>query len=138
GTAMALDAKWREMILPIPTCWVHDAWTALMISSVARCAPIAESLLAYRQHASQQIGSGRLTIGRQLELARQMDAAYFAREAEKFCLAAERLAAWRTKGVSDETLQRVDEKAAHAAARARMRSSSRHGHRRWKAVTVEA
>lgn len=139
GTAMAFDAKWRELILPIPTCWVHDAWTALMIAAVAPCVPIAQPLLAYRQHAAQQIGSGRLTIGRQIELARQMDVAYFARETEKFHAAVERLELWQDKGVRPQVLKRVQEKAAHAAARARMHSTAspaRFG--RWRAIAAEA
>ncbi len=59
GATMAFRAKYRDLILPIPEHWVHDAWISLLIAAVARCASSAEPLIAYRQHGRQQIGAWR-------------------------------------------------------------------------------
>jgi glycosyltransferase involved in cell wall biosynthesis len=57
GTAMAFRAKYRENILPIPKEWEHDYWITLIISMSAKLIPIPSTLIAYRQHDSNQIGA---------------------------------------------------------------------------------
>lgn len=63
GATMAFRAKFREMVLPIPSDLIHDGipvlhdgWTALMIAAVADLVSIPEPLIKYRQHAQQQLG----------------------------------------------------------------------------------
>jgi Glycosyltransferases involved in cell wall biogenesis len=63
GAAMALKAKFRELILPIPNDLVHDGipvlhdwWAALLVAAVAKVSFIPEPLFKYRQHSTQQMG----------------------------------------------------------------------------------
>ena len=63
GAAMALKARFRELILPIPNDLVHDGipvlhdwWAALLVAAVAKVSFIPESLFKYRQHSTQQMG----------------------------------------------------------------------------------
>lgn len=58
GATMALRAKYRELVLPIPEDLplIHDAWVALLIACVAPVLPVEERLVLYRQHAGQQVG----------------------------------------------------------------------------------
>jgi glycosyltransferase involved in cell wall biosynthesis len=59
GATMAFRAKFKELVLDIPTdlLLIHDGWIALLIASVSRVSFIEEPLIKYRQHAHQQIGA---------------------------------------------------------------------------------
>ncbi len=59
GATIAFRARFRELLLPIPTHlpMIHDGWIAVMISAVAEISFISEPLIKYRQHAGQQIGA---------------------------------------------------------------------------------
>jgi glycosyltransferase involved in cell wall biosynthesis len=57
GATMAFRSRFRDVVLPIPSTWVHDAWIALLIAAVADLAIIRDPLIRYRQHAGQQIGA---------------------------------------------------------------------------------
>ena len=59
GCTAAFRADHKDLVIPIPTEWLHDAWTASLIAAVADIARIDEPLLAYRQHAANQCGVGR-------------------------------------------------------------------------------
>jgi glycosyltransferase involved in cell wall biosynthesis len=59
GCTAAFRADHKELVIPIPTEWLHDAWTAFLIAAVADIARIDEPLLAYRQHAANQCGLAR-------------------------------------------------------------------------------
>jgi len=56
GAAMALRARLREIVLPIPDgiATYHDAWIVQIAAATARIAFIPESLMLYRQHPGQQ------------------------------------------------------------------------------------
>lgn len=57
GATMAFRSAHRSLILPIPPAWTHDGWIALIVAAVADLAMIPEPLVAYRQHAANQIGA---------------------------------------------------------------------------------
>lgn len=59
GATLAFRSQFRRHLLPIPDEWVHDGWIALMLASTARLGMIAEPLLLYRQHATNQLGALR-------------------------------------------------------------------------------
>jgi glycosyltransferase involved in cell wall biosynthesis len=56
GATMAFRSRLREMILPIPCTWVHDAWISIIISMNNRICFIDKCLIDYRQHDKQQYG----------------------------------------------------------------------------------
>ena len=56
GATMAFRSKFRDFLIPIPAKWEHDAWIAFLISASSNLIAIPESLIAYRQHDSNQIG----------------------------------------------------------------------------------
>jgi glycosyltransferase involved in cell wall biosynthesis len=122
GTTMMFAARFREVILPIPNGWIHDGWIALMLAACGRCDWIDVPLMAYRQHDRQQIGASRNTLQRQINTARAMDAAYFARQAENYQQALDRLLTCG-KPVSERILNQLRRKIAHCHARVRMRTS---------------
>lgn len=58
GATMAFRSEFKDLILPIPSTWVHDGWIALLVAYVSDLAIIPEPLILYRQHPKQQVGAG--------------------------------------------------------------------------------
>ena len=56
GATMAFRSKYRDLVLPIPEIWVHDAWIALLVSASSYLIAIPTPMVAYRQHSSNQLG----------------------------------------------------------------------------------
>jgi glycosyltransferase involved in cell wall biosynthesis len=48
--------------LPFPEGWVHDEWLGAVAAATGRVDVLAEPLIDYRQHASNQIGARRPTL----------------------------------------------------------------------------
>lgn len=62
GATMAIRKDICERAVPFPTKfnWIHDGWLALVSTATgARGIPIPETLIQYRQHDSQQIGTAQ-------------------------------------------------------------------------------
>jgi glycosyltransferase involved in cell wall biosynthesis len=59
GATMAFRARFRDLLLPIPTNLpiIHDAWIAILVSAVSELLPLQAPLIKYRHHANQQIGA---------------------------------------------------------------------------------
>jgi hypothetical protein len=127
GAAAAFRADLLDLIRPIPTVWVHDAWSALLAAAVSEVRLVREPVIDYRQHAGQQIGSPQLTLGEQVRRARKRDAGYFARTAACFEASADRLAQHRARVRDPEVIPLLRAKAAFARTQQRMREGSRLG-----------
>jgi glycosyltransferase involved in cell wall biosynthesis len=59
GATMAFRARFKDLLLPIPTDLpiIHDAWIAILVAAVSEVLPLATPLIRYRQHAEQQVGA---------------------------------------------------------------------------------
>ena len=60
GCTMLVKSKWLEKILPLPhksNYILHDYWTALVVSKFGKMTYLAQPLVKYRQHFSNNIGS---------------------------------------------------------------------------------
>jgi glycosyltransferase involved in cell wall biosynthesis len=59
GATMAFRARFRELVLPIPSDLplIHDAWIALLVAAVSGVLPVPIRLVRYRQHLGQQVGA---------------------------------------------------------------------------------
>jgi glycosyltransferase involved in cell wall biosynthesis len=123
GATMGFRSNWRELILPIPGEWVHDAWIALLIAAAAPCLVSDEPLIRYRQHGGQQIGAAKRGLYARYLLGRQMSRAAFEATARRFTQARDRLG--RFPGVSADDLRRLGAKVAHCERRATMRAADR-------------
>jgi glycosyltransferase involved in cell wall biosynthesis len=126
GATAAFRADLRPLLLPIPECWVHDAWIGFLAAAVAPAHAIAEPLVVYRQHLGQQIGIRPDTLYAQMNLARsRLTRGYFERQVAEFEALAERLEA-NADRLLDKTLpSRVREKVRLAQTQARMRAIGR-------------
>jgi glycosyltransferase involved in cell wall biosynthesis len=119
GATAVFRSRFRDLVLPIPAGWVHDAWIALLVSAVAECVPVDEPLIDYRQHAGQQIGGANRDLIADYRVARAMTSESFRAIAANFAVAHDRLKAY--PGVPAERLRELAGKVRHAEARARMR-----------------
>ncbi|MBM3983308.1 MAG: glycosyltransferase [Planctomycetes bacterium] len=129
GAALALRAGLRDALLPVPPGWGHDAWFAFAGGALAAVRLIDDPLTLYRVHPDQQIGSEPRTVRREVGAARRFDAAYFARVADRFEAAAERLAALGPRVRDPRLLALTRDKVALARSQAAMRA----GLRLWRA-----
>lgn len=132
GATMAFQASYRELLLPIPPGWIHDAWIALLLSAVAWGVALDEPLIQYRQHSRQQIGERRRGIYQQYLIARTKTHDDFRRRAAAWRVADERVRE-RAAG-AEAAAAELCEKALHAERRARMHER---GARRWPLILHE-
>jgi glycosyltransferase involved in cell wall biosynthesis len=130
GATMAFAAEHRDLVLPIPAGWVHDGWFALLIAAVARCAAIDEPLVAYRQHAGQQIGAKKPSLYEHYLRAKSQKRETFLAIAANYRAAYERLASRSGASLDGSVLRGIKQKVAHFLAKARMRRT------RWRLPLV--
>ena len=60
GCTMLVKSKWIEKILPLPRkskYILHDYWTALVVGKVGKMSYVEETMVKYRQHIDNNIGS---------------------------------------------------------------------------------
>lgn len=119
GATMAFRAACKNLVLPIPGQWVHDAWIALLIAAVAPVALVEEPLLLYRQHAGQQLGERKRGLLQQYRVARSMTRESYQAVVERFTEARDRL-----RGVPElatDRMRLLSEKIVHFQQRVHMR-----------------
>ncbi len=92
GAAMGIRRERIASALSIPPGWVHDAWMAFLLELQFGAVPIAEPLIRYRQHASQQIGVLRMTPRAILDLIKRQDAVFYLGQARNYRALASRVA----------------------------------------------
>lgn len=119
GAAMAFRREFKDLLLPIPSGWVHDAWIALLLAAVAPVRIIDRPLVDYRQHASQQIGLRRLGFVGLFRKAIAMRKVSFQEMSHLYQSAYDRLVEY--PGVNREFLQQLSLKVEHLLRRHRMR-----------------
>ncbi len=89
GATMAFRARLRPLLLPVPAGWMHDEWIGLVCGAFGSAKRLPRPAMHYRQHASQQLGVGRRTVGVRLRVARGRDDAFYRRELARFAEAVE-------------------------------------------------
>ena len=127
GATFAFRAKLRDIALPIPEYWTHDAWIILIIAALAKLVVLPEQLNLWRQHELQQLGSWKkksLLEMRDMSLNKEIteDALFAAKQYES---AKERIEAMNfTDSAATDTktklLARLKEKSVHLQARSKM------------------
>lgn len=124
GATMALRADYRDLLLPIPSGWVHDGWFALLIAAVAECAAIGEPLMEYRQHPQQQIGARKQGLFQQYQRVKQRGSRELEAIAEEYLAARDRLRRFQNRLRDPGLLAALQRKAEHFRAKARMRQTT--------------
>lgn len=130
GATTAFRSQLTEMILPIPSTWLHDAWISMIASALFPIHPINDSLIQYRQHSSQQIGGSRMSLLAEYRVAAAATAKKFAMDLENFTSLQTRLDSLATFPVARRHL--LTNKIDHIRRRLEMR------HCRWRVPSVVA
>jgi glycosyltransferase involved in cell wall biosynthesis len=66
GATTMFRAELLESALPFAEGWVHDEWLGAVAAATGRVDVLAEPLIDYRQHASNQIGARRPTLSEKI------------------------------------------------------------------------
>lgn len=133
GATLMFRAALRDLILPVPPGWVHDAWIGLVLSAVGRGVPVSAQLIRYRQHADQQHGGAQRTLAADYAAARRLTPEACEAVADRYAAALDRLG--RLPGVSADRLKLLAGKVAFHQRRAALRRRSRLT--RWPGVLAE-
>ncbi|MFO0797803.1 MAG: glycosyltransferase family 2 protein [Gemmataceae bacterium] len=119
GATMMFRAALRDLLLPVPPGWVHDAWFALVLTVVGRGVPIAEPLVHYRRHSGQQVGATLRTMLDELDHASRLNPNACDAVADRYAAALARLE--KLPGVTAEKLALLAGKVAFHRKRAWLR-----------------
>ena len=95
GATLAFRSSWKDVFIPIPSCWMHDAWIALNLAAFSNLFIIQEKLIKYRQHEKNQIGAMPkgfiFRINESLDIDRKK---YYASELERYKLTYDHFCKW--------------------------------------------
>jgi glycosyltransferase involved in cell wall biosynthesis len=125
GATAGIRSHIRDLIVPVPGKWVHDAWIATLVAATGTAEFIEEPLIFYRQHSAQQVGGRKLSIAEQLAIARTMDAQFFLDVAADYEAVRERLLAFRGSIRRPGAVAMLQGKIDHSRFRARVRQNWR-------------
>ncbi len=125
GATLAFRASFRDLILPIPTEWMHDLWVASLGSALSHGIPVPETLLLYRRHAAQACGWRTKTFRQVCEISLSASAEESWRKVEQFRELHQRvLSAPAPIRASAERLELLKQKELHLTKRAETRSTT--------------
>jgi glycosyltransferase involved in cell wall biosynthesis len=125
GATLAFRKKFLDLLLPIPTHQVHDTWIAFLLATCGQVVPIAEPLMQYRRHRTQQIGPGRITLRQRVAQARNTGPRFYLEEIQRFHQLYERLKSRRASFPrAEQSLFEIKRKISHREHRARLPRTS--------------
>ncbi len=131
GATLAFRSEHRELFLPIPDDWMHDAWLALVLAAFVRVVPLAVRTISYRQHVQNRIGARRPTLASRLrQLVATEPTGYLVqkRQLDEVCEQLKRLGGSGRTPPRDDVPSLIRRKMAHLEARGRMPT------RRWQRI----
>lgn len=120
GATAAFRSRLVDVLLPIPSLWVHDGWIALICSFVSKVIALDERLIWYRKHSGQQIGPLDYSLRQEIALANRITRKDYARQLAQYEVARERLACVIAPSRWESVLQALNDKILHLSARACM------------------
>jgi len=123
GMTMAFRAEHRDVLLPIPSGWVHDGWFALLLAALGPGRAVAEPLVHYRQHDAQQIGGKPRSLRSKYRRRKREGLALYAATAENYAAALERLRPLVGRLPDPSVLDRLQRKVRLWQHRVRMRTA---------------
>ncbi len=83
GMAFAFRSRFRNLLAWLPEPWPHDAWLGLLLAASGELRACPEHLVAYRTHASQQIGVPQTIADKRTSARAEGLAAYRNRSRER-------------------------------------------------------
>ena len=125
GATLAFRASFRNVVLPIPSSWMHDYWIVLLGSTFSSGVPVPEPLLTYRRHASQVCGWRKKSYLQTIRDSLTAEEADWRAKVDHFRQFEERVAAVAVSvPYPADRRGLIQQKELHLARRARIRASS--------------
>jgi glycosyltransferase involved in cell wall biosynthesis len=124
GAAMAFRASFRDIVLPIPSGWMHDYWIVLLGSALACGVPIPEALFQYRRHATQVVGWRKQTFLQVCKTSLAAGQEDWWQKVEDFRKLQERVTSDPFTRCPQECIRLLKQKEIHLLTRARTRAST--------------
>jgi glycosyltransferase involved in cell wall biosynthesis len=119
GATLAFRSWLKEWVIPIPACWMHDAWIAAVTAAVCDLSTIEEPLIRYRQHTHNQVGGRKPRMPDFLRAVFRENSSFYHDYVNQLKLLRQRLTRCpRLRRLDD--LSRLDSKILHFETRARM------------------
>jgi len=119
GATLAFRSWLKEWVIPIPDCWMHDAWIAAVTAALSDMCTIEEPLIQYRQHAENQVGGRKPPLPEFLRAVVRDNTAFYQDYVNQLKLLRQRLTGCsKLKRLDDLSL--LDSRILHFEARARM------------------
>ena len=119
GATLAFRSWLKEWVMPIPDCWMHDAWVAAVTAAISDLSIIEEPLIQYRQHAQNQVGGRKPPLPEFLRAVARDNTAFYQDYVNQLKLLRQRLTECsKLKRLDDLSL--LDSRILHFEARARM------------------
>jgi glycosyltransferase involved in cell wall biosynthesis len=119
GATLAFRSWLKEWVIPIPACWMHDAWIAAVTAAVSDMSIVEEPLIQYRQHAQNQVGGQKPPLPEFLRAVVRDNTAFYQDYVNQLKLLRQRLTdCSKLKRLDDLSL--LDSRILHFEARARM------------------
>jgi len=122
GATMAIASRYRPLVFPTDTNWLHDGWIALLISAVGKVAVIPEPLIFYRRHPRQMVGATKRSLYQQYLDAKHMDHEIFDRQVSMYAAVQARLRQPMADQIPAQSLAQIAEKIRHVRTRAAIRN----------------
>jgi len=119
GATLAFRSWLKEWVIPIPDCWMHDAWIAAVTAAVSDMSIIEEPLIQYRQHAQNQVGGQKPRLPEFVRAVVRDNTAFYQDYVNQLKLLRQRLTGC-SKLKRSEDLSLLDSRIVHFEARARM------------------
>ena len=124
GATLIFRADFKQIVLPIPRLWFHDAWIALLIASISELSFVNEPLMKYRQHSANQLGGVKKNALKQIYESFQIDRTeYYDLEISRYRSAIDRLLTIPENLKLSENIALIQKKLKHLEYRASMHKS---------------
>lgn len=83
GAATMIRASLLTQALPVPEGWIHDEWLALVAAAQGGVVFSEDSLIRYRQHASNEIGATQTNLPEAARRLRESKTEFFSRKLQR-------------------------------------------------------
>ena len=105
--------------MPIPACWMHDAWIGAVAAAISDISIIEDPLIQYRQHERNQVGGRKPPLAEFLRAVFRDNSAFYQDYVNQLKSLRQRLTGCPKLKRSDD-LSRLESRILHFEARARM------------------
>lgn len=119
GATLMFRSALLPLVLPIPSCWMHDAWIAQIAASQGQLVAVEDPLILYRQHTGNVIGGRKVSVLAQMRRAQGLGrVGLVKRELRRYTALRDRLATFPTTPRRDVMLTMAEAKLEHLSRRA--------------------